>query len=242
MTNAREADHAHQRLAYALIFVTPALWCVNYLVARWAPGHVDPHTLAFGRWLIAAAVLGAVTAPELARHRAEILARWPRFLALGALGMLICGAWVYIAARTTSATNIALIYAASPVLIALASVVWLRERFSSWQSLGVVLALAGVVQVVIKGQWTALSSVQWVPGDAWIVAATAAWAAFSVLQRSWSNSLGAAAQLCAISLGGVIVLLPFVAWELSQPAHPHLGGYALWLMVLAALVPGVGAY
>ena len=44
---------ASHRLAYALIFITPALWCVNYLVARWAPGVVEPNTLAFGRWLVA---------------------------------------------------------------------------------------------------------------------------------------------------------------------------------------------
>lgn len=26
-----------QRLAMVLLFVTPAIWSVNYLVARWAP-------------------------------------------------------------------------------------------------------------------------------------------------------------------------------------------------------------
>ena len=47
----------HARLATALIFVTPALWCVNYLIARRAPGTVEPYTLAFGRWLVAALIL-----------------------------------------------------------------------------------------------------------------------------------------------------------------------------------------
>lgn len=231
-----------QRLAHALIFVTPMLWCVNYLVARWAPGHVSPNTLAFGRWLIAAAVLGVFTWPQLRDHRALLLSQWVRFLVLGALGMWICGAWVYIAARTTTATNIALIYAASPVLITLMSVLWLHERFSSRQAVGVVLALAGVVHIVIKGQWGALASVQWVPGDLWIAAATAAWAGFAVLQRRWTTPLGAAANLCAISLGGLVVLLPFTLWEIAQPGQPPLGGYALWLMVLAGLGPGAAAF
>jgi hypothetical protein len=106
---------ASHRLAYALIFITPALWCVNYLVARWSPGVVAPNTLAFGRWLVAALLLGAFTAPELWRQRALLRAQWQRFVVLGALGMWICGAWVYIAARTTTATNIALIYSVSPV-------------------------------------------------------------------------------------------------------------------------------
>lgn len=230
------------RLAYALIFVTPMLWCVNYLVARWAPGHVSPNTLAFGRWFVAALVLGVFSGPELLRHRALLRAQWHRFLVLGALGMWICGAWVYLAARTTTATNIALIYAASPVLITLLSVLWLHERFNSRQALGVALALAGVVHIVIKGQWAALAAVQWVPGDLWIAAATAAWAGFAVLQRRWPTPLSAAANLCAISLGGLIVLLPFTLWELAQPGQPPLGGYALWLMLLAGLVPGAAAF
>ncbi len=73
---------ASHRLAYALIFITPALWCVNYLVARWSPGVVAPNTLAFGRWLVAALLLGAFTAPELWRQRALLRAQWQRFVVL----------------------------------------------------------------------------------------------------------------------------------------------------------------
>ena len=78
---------ASHGLAYALIFVTPALWCVNYLVARWAPGHVTPHVLAFGRWLIAAGLLAALTWPELRRQAPFIRSQWRHWLVLGALGM-----------------------------------------------------------------------------------------------------------------------------------------------------------
>lgn len=235
-------DYTRHRLAYALIFVTPALWCVNYLVARWSPGVVAPNTLAFGRWLIAAALLGAVTAPELWRHRALLREQWQRFLVLGALGMWICGAWVYIAARTTTATNIALIYSVSPVLIALASVVWLRERFSALQALGVAVALSGVVHVIIKGHWTAIGDVQWVPGDLWIVATTTAWAGFAVLQRRWPTPLSAAAHLCAVAVGGLVVLLPFTLWELLQAHQPTLGAQAFGLMVLAGICPAAAAF
>lgn len=232
----------HARLATALIFVTPALWCVNYLIARKAPGVVEPHTLAFGRWLVAALVLGAFTVSELRRHAPQLLREWHRFLTLGTLGMLICGAWVYIAGRTTTATNMSLIYAASPVLISLVSVLWLRERFSPAQALGVALAIAGVVHVVIRGHWTALGQVQWVAGDLWIVAATLAWAAYAVLQRHWGTALSAAAYLCAVAVGGLVVLLPFVLWELSQAASPALGATAFWLMLAGGIVPGAGAF
>jgi len=142
---------SRQRLALTLLWITPALWSVNYLVARSAPGVVEPHMLALGRWSLAGLILSFVARNELWKARRSTLQLGWQYLALGTLGMLVCGAWVYQGAQTTSAMNISLIYAASPVLIALGAVLWLGERFSWRQGLGVALALAGVCHVVVKG-------------------------------------------------------------------------------------------
>ena len=42
---------------------------------------------------------------------------WKRYRVLAALGMWICGAWLYIGGRTTAAINISLICSIAPVLI-----------------------------------------------------------------------------------------------------------------------------
>jgi drug/metabolite transporter (DMT)-like permease len=224
------------------MWVTPALWSVNYIVARSAPGVVEPHMLALGRWALAGVILAFVARSELWRERSSTLADSGRYLVLGALGMLICGAWVYQGAKTTSAINIALIYAASPVLIAVGAVLWLGERFSWRQGVGVVVAMAGVFHVVVKGQWLALGQVQWVAGDGWIVVAMVAWAAFSLLQKKWPTPLGSTARLAAICVGGVLVLLPFSVWEYLQPDRPAWTMQASLLVVAAGLLPGIGAY
>ncbi|MDE0780669.1 MAG: hypothetical protein OSB67_07940 [Alphaproteobacteria bacterium] len=44
-------------------------------------------------------------------------AEWRDLLVLCILGMGICGAFVYVGADTTSATNIGLIYASAPQLL-----------------------------------------------------------------------------------------------------------------------------
>ena len=230
------------RWALILLWVVPALWTVNYIVARKAPGVIGPHLLAIGRWGLAAAVLIVLSWPELRAKRLEIWQNGWQYLILGACGMLICGAWVYQGARSTQAMNIALIYAASPVLISIGSVWMLGETFSKRQLAGVVLALTGVVHVVVKGQWAALSQVQFVIGDLWILAATFAWAAYALLQKKWPSTLSATARLAAICVGGVIVLLPFSIWELFQPNLTVWGYDAIGLILLAGIVPGLGAY
>ncbi len=230
------------RVAQALLWLVPAMWSVNYILARKAPGVIGPHLLALGRWALAALALLVLAGPELWRQRRAVAHVWWQHLALGVLGMLICGAWVYQGARSTSAMNIALIYAAAPVLIGLGAALWLGESFRLRQATGVVLALSGVLHVVVKGQWNALAAVQVVSGDLWIVAATISWAAYALLQKTWASGLSATARLAAICVGGVVSLLPFSLWELAQPGLNQWGMQAFWLVVIAAVVPGLGAY
>jgi len=133
-------DHAaaRVRLARALIWVVPALWSSNYLVARLADGVIAPHALASARWTLAALLMLPIVGRGLLRDTAWLRREWAHLLVLGALGMWICGAWVYLAARSTTATNIGLIYAVTPVATAAVSAQLLHERMSRWQWLGVV--------------------------------------------------------------------------------------------------------
>ena len=170
---------------------------MNYIVARTAPGIISPHVLALGRWFLAGLILALIARHELWHERHSTLQAWRQYVVLGSLGMLICGAWVYWAAETTTAINIALIYAASPVLITLGAVIGLKESFTWKQSLGVGIALLGVLHVVVKGQWAALSEVVWVLGDGLVVIAMVAWAAYALLLKKWASPLSSTARLAA---------------------------------------------
>lgn len=241
-TVKQPAADTRVRIAQVLIWVIPLLWTINGVIARKAPGVIAPHVLALGRWVLAGVVLAFIARSELWRQRGVLREQWLRYLLLGACGMWICGAWVYLAGRSTLMMNISLIYAASPVMIAIGSVLWMGEHFSRRQLLGVVLAMVGVVHVVVQGEWLRLSEVQWVAGDLWIVGAATAWAAYALLQKHWPASVGSSAHLAAICAGGVVILIPFAAWEMLQADTPELSGHAVGMVALAALVPGLGAY
>ena len=103
------------RWASVLLWVVPALWSTNYLIARAAEGVIAPHALAFGRWGLAALLLLPLTLRGLLRQRDALRREWKHSLVLGALGMWICGAWMYHGGQRTSATNMALIYAVTPI-------------------------------------------------------------------------------------------------------------------------------
>jgi drug/metabolite transporter (DMT)-like permease len=233
---------AERRLAVALLFIAPALWAVNYLVARWAPGTIAPHMLALGRWSVAVLVMGTWCWREIVAKREHVLREGWRFVALGALGMWICGAFVYVGARETTAVNIGLLYAVSPVLVALASALWLHERFGALQWAGVALALGGVLHIVIQGQWGALDALQPNRGDGWIALCVVAWTAYSLLLRAWPSAFGNWARLTLIACGGVLVLLPAAIAEAALGWHSTLSAKSVALVVAAALLPGAAAY
>lgn len=236
------SDAQAQRIARLLVWVLPALWSSNYLIARGAPGVVTPHVLALGRWVL----VGLFLLPWIWRDLASLSRVWRaesgRMIVLGALGMWVCGAFVYQGAQTTPAVNISLIYAASPVGIALGGRWLLKEKATAVQRLGMALALAGVLVVVSRGDLVSLLAVRFVAGDLWIAVAAVGWAAYTVLLQHWPTTLTGRQRLACIVAGGLVVLVPFTALELWLVDVPPMSAQAVWLILLAALLPGFLSY
>lgn len=228
--------------AHVLLWVVPALWSSNYLIARASHGVIAPHALAMGRWTLAVALLLPFVGATLWRQREAVRREWRHLLVLGALGMWICGAFVYQAGHTTSATNIALLYAVAPVAITAVSLRMLNERMAWPQRMGVVLALSGVLFVIAQGELENLLAVRVAVGDAWAVVASACWVAYSVLLKRWPSALGPAPRLAAIIVGGLIVLAPFTLAEARWGTPVPWSNQATLLVVAGAVLPGVLSY
>ena len=237
------AAQRRQRLARWLLWLVPLAWSSNYLIARAAAGVIAPHTLALGRWSLAFAIMLPLAWVALRRAGVPWLrAECKQLLLLGALGMWVCGAFVYIGAQTTSSANIALIYAATPIAIAVVGAVLLGERMAPAQMVGVALALLGVLFVIARGDWRNLLAVRFTVGDGWVLAAGISWTAYSVLLRLWPSRLDTVARLVAITAGGIVVLLPFTLLEWALLPQPPFSWTAVGLVVAAAVLPGIVAY
>ena len=228
--------------ARVLLFVVPGLWSSNYLIARLSAGAIAPHALALGRWTLALLILLPWVWRELARNRQALRQEWLHLLVLGGTGMWICGAFVYQAGHSTTAGNIALIYATSPVMVTLVSTRMLGERMTRLQGLAVGMALLGVLWVITQGDPGRLRQVQFTAGDGWISLAAVSWVADSVLLKHWPSRLSPLARLVAIILGGLVWLLPGTLIEMALVQVPEIGPRGWTLIVLGALLPGVLSY
>lgn len=233
---------SERRVALILLFIAPALFCSNMLTARATHDLFPPVALAFWRWALTFVLLLPFTAAALWRYRWSIVREWRDFLILGALGMGACGAFVYIGADTTSATNIGLIYAASPILIVVLARVFYDEPLTLLQSAGILLSLGGVVAIVCRGDLKVLTTLSFASGDLWIVAAMAAWAVYSILLRHRPSALPMMARFAAIVAGGVLVLLPFAVMEGLGGELPSLTPTSFLTVGFLAVFASFGAY
>lgn len=231
-----------RRLALVLFFLVPASFASNMLVARWIGGDIPPVAMAFWRWTLTLAILLPFVAGALWRGRADIRRDWRGYLFLGFLGMGVCGAPVYLAGATTTATNIGLIYAASPVLIVLFARFGYGERVGGLRALGIALALAGTLWIVARGDASAFWRLDFVLGDLLVVAAMAAWSIYSVLLKHRKSGFDATTRLAAIVAGGVLVNLPFLIGEAALYGSPEYGARDWLVFLFLALVPGIGSY
>ncbi len=231
-----------RQLALCLLFITPALFCSNMLTARATHDLFPPVALAFWRWFCTLLLLLPFTVTGLLEHRAAIRSEWRDLVILGALGMGVCGAFVYIAADTTTATNIGLIYAASPILIVVIAHFAYHENVSALQSLGIALSLAGVLIVICHGDLSLLAELRFAAGDISALAAMIAWAVYSIMLRHRPSAMPMMVRFAAITLGGLLVLLPFTIAEGLTGALPPLTLTSFATVGFLALVASFGAY
>jgi drug/metabolite transporter (DMT)-like permease len=224
-----------------LFLCAPLLFAGNMVAARWLSGTVPPVTLATGRWLVAALLLLPVAWPWLRRHG---LGGVPpaRLLLLVLLGGVLSVAPQYGAASYTSAGNIALLAAMTPLLVAIIErVVWgIRLRPAMLAGIG--FAFSGIGVATFRGDLSALLRLQVNPGDGLMMAAILAWSGYTALLRHRPVQLPPMVLLWTVAAGGATCLMPLALLEWSHAGMPPLGPRALWGILFLGLVAGVGAY
>lgn len=187
---------------------TVLIWSGNMTINQLSVGAIAPSSIAFLRWLLALAVMTPFVLPAALRHRDEIRRQWPKLALLGLLGMGLWQGLAYVAAETTTATNMGILAAMVPLLTVLLSALILREPPSLGGILGGVLAFVGVTVLLGRGNPLSLLQLQVAFGDALMVVAATCYALYGVMLKRWSMNLPPWVMLYAQVCFAVLILLP----------------------------------
>ena len=228
---------------YALLFAMPFFFVSNLIIGRAVTHAVEPSTLAFWRWFLASLMLLPFAWRGLNEHFDAFKSLWRELLWLGVLGMVICGAGVYLSLRYTTASNAALIYTSSSIVIVLLEAFFFREKLSAARLVGALIGFAGVAVIILHGELSRLITWQFSVGDIGIALCAVAWAVYSViLKRKEIKAIPIMPMFAAITLAGSLTLMPFMLFEFfALGAFPHSSDQ--WIAIVAlALFPSVIAF
>jgi drug/metabolite transporter (DMT)-like permease len=168
---------------YVLLVLCTLFWGGNSVAGKAAVGNIDPYLLSALRWGGALLLLLPFAWRTLPRDWPAIKGRWWLYLFYGAAGFGLFNVLLYLAAYFTSAVNISLNQVAINILVLLGNFVIYRVGVRPLQIGGILLTIAGVAVTATHGDLTRLLSLELNHGDALMLLACVAYAAYSILLR-----------------------------------------------------------
>jgi drug/metabolite transporter (DMT)-like permease len=247
MTKPLPAPPAHDPVRwlthqpYLLLSLTSLFWAGNIVLGRFAAGHVPPMTLSCVRWVGACLMLLPFAMPHLRRDWPVLWARLPLMIVLSATGFAINNALAYWALQYTTALNALLIQSSGPLFVALWSLTLFGLRLTWAQLGGITISLAGVLTIILRGDFTALAGIQLNRGDVMLTGAMLAFGLYSALmpRRPKTHQL----SLIAFTTGcGALLLLPFSIWEYSSGVRLEFDALTVVTLLYAMIFPSTLAY
>jgi len=226
---------------YLLLSITALCWAGNAIVGRMAAGHIPPVTLSFLRWSLAFLIILPLAWKHLVRDWGAIRERLGIMIVLSITGIGAFNTLQYWALEHTQALNTLLLQSAGPLVVAVWSLALLGIRLTVAQAAGILLSMCGVLIILMHGDLTKLSNIEFNRGDLIFLIALAIFGLYSVLslKRPGIHAL----SFVAFTFGaGAACLIPLFIWELFARPLMRLDATNLLSLFYVALFPSTIAY
>jgi drug/metabolite transporter (DMT)-like permease len=168
-----------------LLLFCVLIWGWTFVATKVCLSYLDPFELVGLRFAIGLPLLFAVI--RFRNISIEFTQREYRSLAIGAIIIAVHFLMQAIALIHTSATNTGWIIAVTPLALAALSYLILKEKIGSDAVVGIVVATAGIILLISKGEFSHLG---WLSsaGDWLILASAHTWALYTIATRNISRS------------------------------------------------------
>src|SRR3979411_16261 len=226
---------------YLLLSITALCWAGNAIVGRLAAGHIPPLTLSFLRWSFAFLIILPFAWKHLKRDWGAIRARLGTMIVLSVTGIGAFNTLQYWALEHTQALNTLLLQSAGPLFVAVWSLILLGVRLTPAQAGGITVSLTGVLVILLHGDLTALTSIEFNKGDIIFTVALAIFGLYSVLSLRRPQIHGL--SFVGFTFGcGAVCLVPLWIWELFTRPVMQLNAANLLTLFYVAVFPSTLAY
>jgi drug/metabolite transporter (DMT)-like permease len=204
-------------VVYLKLFLTALFWGGTFIAGRQVAQDLGPYSIAFLRFALASALLLGLIRLKEGRLPRLSIGQLPLVLLLGLTGIFAYNVLFFKGLRLIEASRAALIVATCPAFIALASVVFLREKLIGPQVIGIPLSILGAAVVISKGDLHRIAAGGIGPGELFIVGCVLSWAVYSLVGKVVLRRLSPLASVSYSSLAGAAALaLPALSEDLPR--------------------------
>ncbi|MDE2377009.1 DMT family transporter [Bradyrhizobium sp.] len=226
---------------YLLLSLTSLFWAGNIVLARHVGSHIPPITMTTIRWFGVFFILLPFAWPHLRRDRPALRAQLPLMLLLSLVGFAFNNAISYWAMQYTEALNALLIQSSGPLFVALWSLVLFGVRLTAAQAAGIVISLAGVLTIILRGDFAALAGIAFNKGDVMFASSLVSFGLYSALipRRPKIHQLS---FISFTTCCGALMLLPGAAWEFCNGTLLTLDALTLATLAYILVFPSTLAY
>ena len=160
---------------------------------------------------------------------------------LSVTGIGIFNTLQYWALEHTQALNTLLLQSAGPLIVAVWSLILLGVRLTLAQAIGVLVSMTGVLVILMHGDLSALSNIQFNKGDLILIVALVIFGLYSVLTLKRPQIHGL--SFVGFTFGcGAACLIPLFIWELYARPVMRIDTANLLTLAYVALFPSTLAY
>ena len=242
--------HKNSTFIYGLPIAAVLIWSVNVVIARVAIDVISPWSISFYRWLFALFILTPVLLPPVWQQRKVVVQYLPKLAVLGLFGMVIYQGLAYVAAHSTTATNMGIINGLIPLITIVMASIFLKEKPSRFAIAGGLLSLLGLAVLIGQGNPAKILSGDIHHGDGLMLLAVMSYACYGVLLRRWQIPLSTWHSVYVQIFFGALFQLPLAMYAGFSPITLQNGGIIifscifpsilapfLWMKAIAALGP-----
>ena len=196
--------------AYALPMIAVLIWSLNITVTRYVAEFISPISISFYRWLIAFVLMSPFVLLSVWKYRTEIRQHAWQFAVLGACGMVFYQGLAYSAAHYTTATNMGIINAFTPIFTIFISIFILKEMPTRYAVIGGILSFLGLLYVMSQGNLQSLMHLAGHWGDLLMILAVFLYAFYGVFLKKWQIQMPLLTSLYVQIAFALLFHLPFV--------------------------------
>lgn len=232
--------------AYLLLLIVVVIWGVAPSVIKFALGELPPFLFLAYRFFITTIVLLPFYIG--AKNKGLTMANLPLIIFVSFLGSTLNLGLLFYGANLTTSLDASLISATSPIIAILAGVLFLKERLTGREKLGVGITILGTILIAVQSFFeTGAAATHSILGNIIIFFSNAAFAAYLIFsKKALRKNVSPFTITFMMFLVGLITTIPLALTEVKPseilPKLMSISMGAQLSVVYMALLSGALAY